>query len=153
MTYLDFEKLAPAAALIALWLWDRRRRFLEQHPQILIRRRARRAFHREIRNAGRAAQAGDTREFASAAVNAMRVACAPHFPAEPRALVGSDVLALLRHTPGSYSSLPQKTADVVRRFFDTTDASKFAGKSADFTELLSMRPDLDLIFHELEARL
>ena len=88
-------QLAPAAAFFGLWSWDRRRRYLEQHPDILLRRRARRALHRQRRILQRAARAADAPRFAAAAVSAMRVACAPHYPAEPRALVGADVLPLL----------------------------------------------------------
>src|SRR5207247_7037547 len=42
-------QLTPAAAFVGLWFWDRRRRYLEQHPLILVRRRARRAFRRHRR--------------------------------------------------------------------------------------------------------
>jgi hypothetical protein len=91
-----FLQLAPALIFLGLWNWDRRRRYLEHHPDILLRRRARRALRRERRAMRQAARAGDAERFASAAVAAMRVACAPHYPAEPRALVGSDVLDVLR---------------------------------------------------------
>jgi hypothetical protein len=146
-------QVSPAAALIGLWAWARRRRYLELHPEILLRRRARRAFRREIRKTNRAARSGDAREFAASAVNAMRVACAPHFPAEPQALVGRDVLFLLRPAPDTPGSLPDSAAAVVRRLFDATDASRFDGKNSDSVNLLSSRPDLELVFHELEARL
>ena len=87
--------LVPAGTFLGLWGWDRRRRYLEKHPDIILRRRARRALHREWRALRRAARDGDAPRFAATAVSAMRVACAPHYPAEPRALVGSDVLQLL----------------------------------------------------------
>ena len=88
-------QLAPGAVLFGLWAWDRRRRFLEQHPEVVLRRRARRALRRQRRALQRAARAGDTRGFGEAAVAAMQAACAPHYPADPRALVGADVLPLL----------------------------------------------------------
>jgi hypothetical protein len=93
--WFPLVQLAPAAAFVGLWGWDRRRRFLEQHPEVLLRRRARRALRRQWRALRRAARAGDAPGFAEAAVAAMQAACAPHYPAEPRALVGADVLPLL----------------------------------------------------------
>jgi hypothetical protein len=93
--WFPLVQLAPAAAFVGLWGWDRRRRFLEQHPQVVLRRRARRALRRQWRAMRRAARAGDAPRYAEAAVAAMQAACAPHYPAEPRALVGADVLPLL----------------------------------------------------------
>src|SRR5207237_1158969 len=81
---------------------------------------------RERRKLRDAAHSRDGQRFAAAAVNAMRVACAPHFPAEPRALVGSDVLQLLHETNGG-----DRPEELVRRFFNVADASRFAGGSAD----------------------
>jgi hypothetical protein len=141
-------QLVPAAVLIGLLGWDRRRRYFEQHPDILLRRRARRALHRDWRAARRAAQAKDAPAFASAAVNAMRVASAPHYPAEPRALVGSDVLALVRD-----NGTPGLASEVVRRFFAVMDASRFAENAADTKELLNLQPELDRVLQQLEARL
>ncbi|HXP60809.1 MAG TPA: BatD family protein [Dongiaceae bacterium] len=100
-------QLAPAAAFFGLWAWDRRRRFLEQHPEVVLRRGARRALRRQRRALQRAARAGDARRFGEAAVAAMQAACAPHYPADPRALVGTDVLPLLRGVAQT-SSLPYR---------------------------------------------
>src|SRR5262249_14785723 len=88
-------QLVPALGFMGLWYWDRRRRYLEQHPEVVRRRRARRALIRERRSLRQAARAGDAPQFAAAAVNAMRAACAPHYPADPRAVVGRDVLEVL----------------------------------------------------------
>jgi hypothetical protein len=152
-SFFPLVQVTPAAVLIGLWAWDRRRRYLERHPDILLRRRARRALRREIRKADRAVRAGDAGEFAASAVNAMRVACAPHVPADSGALVGSDVLAILRRPAGASSSLPETAFALVRRFFDATDATRFANRSEATRELLSLRPELDVVFNELEARL
>ena len=141
-------QLVPAAAFFALWAWDRRRRFLEQHPEIILRRRARRALLREWRAVRQAARNADAQAFAAAAVRAIRVACAPHYPADPRALVGADVLELLRG-----SGAPAGSADAVRRFFSVTDASLFATGSTDATELLALQPELDQVLGQLESRL
>lgn len=137
-------QVIPAAAFLGLWTWDRRRRYFEQHPDILLRRRARRALHRERRALRRAARARDASRFASAAVNAMRVACAPHYPAEPRALVGSDVLGVLGANGESA---------VVRRIFAVNDASHFAATSPDTSGLLALQPELEKVLAELESKL
>ena len=137
-------QLIPAAAFFGLWSWDRRRRYFEQHPDVLLRRRARRALHRERRVLRRAARDRNASQFASAAVNAMRVACAPHYPAEPRALVGADVLQVL----GSNAQ-----AQVVRHFFNVSDAANFAAASADTSGLLASEPDLEKVLAQLESKL
>jgi hypothetical protein len=141
-------QLAPAAAFFGLWNWDRRRRYLEQHPDILLRRRARRALRRQRRLLQRAARAADAPRFAAAAVTAMRVACAPHYPAEPRALVGSDVLPLLPEPDRS-----GRLGEVVRRFFAVTDAVSFGTASPNPADLLPLHPDLDRVLQQLEDRL
>jgi len=139
-------QLAPAALFLALLWWDRRRRYYEAHPEILVRRRARRELHREWAALRRAASLGDTPRFAASAVNAMRVACAPHYPAEPRALVSSDVLPLLPHSTGNGS-------DVVRRIFSAANADRFATQPANAKDLLALRPQLDLVLAQLEEKL
>lgn len=141
-------QLAPGAAFLALWGWDRRRRFLQEHSDILLRKRARRALRHEWRALQKAARTGDSARFASASVSAMRVACAPHFPAEPRALVGSDVLALLPETERS-----GRTGQVVRRFFTAADDSRFAPAPSQSLQILELKPELEQVLHELEARL
>jgi hypothetical protein len=146
--WFPLMQLAPAAFFFGLWCWDRRRRYLEQHPDILLRRRARRALHRQRRSLERAARAADAPRFAAAAVNAMRVACAPHYPAEPRALVGADILPLLPE-----SDRTGRPGEVVRRFFDVTDATRFGTGAPDTTDLLPLHPDLDRVLQQLEDRL
>jgi hypothetical protein len=141
-------QLAPAAAFLGLWSWDRRRRYLEQHPDVLLRRRARRALRRQRRILQSAAGAADAPRFAAAAVRAMRVACAPHYPAEPRALVGADILPLLPEPDRS-----GRPGEVVRRFFDVTDASDFSTTSLNPADLLPLQPDLDRVLQQLEDRL
>jgi hypothetical protein len=147
-TWFPLVQLAPAALFAGLWGWDRRRRYLEEHPDVVLRRRARRALRRERRVLREAARSQDGQRFAAAAVSAMRVACAPHFPAEPRALVGNDVLQLLHQSNGH--DVPE---DVVRRFFNVTDASQFAVASADLRELLALQPGLEKVLARLEERL
>ena len=141
-------QLAPAAAFLALWNWDRRRRYLEAHPDVVLRRRARRALRRQRRLLERAAQAGDSRRFAAAAVEAIRVACAPHFPAIPHALVGADVLSVLPE--GERTGVGGQT---VRRLFGATDAAQFALAADDSEELLQLRSQLEGVLAQLEERL
>jgi hypothetical protein len=149
--WFPIAQLAPAVAFVSLWGWDRRRRFLEQHPEILLRRHARRALRRERRALRRAARLGDAQAFSTAAVSAIRAGCAPHFPAEPQALVGADVLQLLEQkgsaTPGARAS------EVVRRFFDFSDASRFGSHAPAETQLLALQPEVEQMLEELEAKL
>jgi hypothetical protein len=142
--WFPMVQLIPAAAFLGLWSWDRRRRYFEQHPQILLRRRARRALRRERRALRRAARGGDAPRFAGAAVDAMRVACAPHFPAAPRALVGSDILQVL----GSNGE-----SETVRRVFALSDAAQFATSTTDMSGLLALQPELEKVLERLESRL
>jgi hypothetical protein len=140
-------QLAPAAAFLGLWGWDRRRRYLEQHPEVVRRREARRLLVRERRSMRRAARAGDGKQFATAGVNALKAVCAPHFPAEPRAVVGRDVLQVVEQ---------QKVnghRELVAKFFSITDAANFATESADVNQLLGLKPGLESVLTELEQRL
>ncbi|HQL76766.1 MAG TPA: hypothetical protein PLU91_01075 [Verrucomicrobiota bacterium] len=146
--WFPLVQLAPGVAFLGIWAWDRRRRYLEAHPDVVLRRRARRALRRERRILQRAAQAADAPRFAAAAVSAMRVACAPHYPAEPRALVGGDVLPLL---PAAERS--GRAGEVVRRFFAVTDSALFGPTAANAAELLPLQPELEQVLEQLEARL
>jgi hypothetical protein len=147
-TWFPLIQLAPAVAFFGLWSWDRRRRYLETHPDVLLRRRARRALRRQWRILQRAARAADAPRYAAAAVSAMRVACAPHYPAEPRALVGADVLPLLPETERA-----GRAGDIVRRFFAVTDAVRFGTAPPNAAELLPLQPDIERILQRLEQKL
>jgi len=138
----------PIVGFAALWTWDRRRRYLEQHPEIILRRRARRALRRERRELQKAARAGDRLRYANVAVSAMRVACAPHYPAEPRALVCRDVLDSLEE-----SERTGRAGEVVRRFFTVADAAIFSATGTIGNGLLALQPELDRVLEKLEARL
>ncbi|PWU13255.1 MAG: hypothetical protein C5B50_19640 [Verrucomicrobia bacterium] len=146
--WFPLMQILPAAGFVGLWTWERRRRYLEQHPEVILRRRARRAMRRQWRLARRAAAARDSGRFAAAAVNAMRAACAPHYPAEAGALVGSDVLGVLaeRDRVGH-------VGDVIRRFFATTDACSFATNPPETSQLLGLRADLESLLEKLEEKL
>ena len=75
-------------------------------------------------------------------------ACAPHYPAEPRALVGGDVLPLLPEADRA-----GRAGEVVRRFFAVTDAVRFGTAAPSATELLPLQPELERVLQQLEARL
>lgn len=141
-------QLIPGIGFTALWLWDRRRRFYELHPDVLVRRRALRALRRERAALQQAAQANDVARFANTAVSALRIASAPHFPAIPRALVGCDVLELLDESDRNGQS-----GDVVRKIFSTTDAARFSASMMDAADLLALRPELDRVLDRLEEKL
>jgi hypothetical protein len=148
--WFPLVQLAPAFFFAALWGWDRRRRYLEQHPDIIIRRRARRGLRRQRSAARKAALAGDGAGFAAAAVHALQIGCAPHFPAEPRALVGTDVLQVLHQGNGNGS---QRADELVRRFFSANDVTRFGTSRAETSALLSLQPELEGLLEQLEARL
>ena len=105
-------------------------------------------MRRQRRILQRAARVADAPRFATAAVNAMRVACAPHYPAEPRALVGGDVLPLLSEPERS-----GRGGEVVRRFFAVTDAALFGTGTPNVADLLPLAPDLERVLQELEEKL
>ena len=138
----------PVLGVLALWLESRRRQFWEQHPDLRRRRDARRALRREWQTLRRAAQAGDARTFANSAIQAIRLACAPHFPAEPRALVCADVLKLLPE--------PERAGEsgvVVRQLFLSHDRMDYATSPAEVVNLLDLQPQLDRLLANLEARI
>ena len=141
-------ELAPAGAFLGLWGWDRRGRYLAAHPEILLRRRARRTLRRQWRDLRRAARAGDGARFAAAAVTALRAACAPHFPAEPRALVSADILHFLSKTGDA-----EHGKEVARRFFATTDAARFGLAAVETKDLLKLQPELEQLLAQLDGKL
>lgn len=141
-------QLGPLLGFTGLWFWDRRRRFLELHPEILVRRRARRALRRERVKLGKAALSNDAARFASSAVTALRVAGAPHFPAAPRALVGRDILELLPE-----AERHERSGEVVRKIFAVTDAAQFSVATSELSELLNLQPELERILDQLEEKL
>jgi hypothetical protein len=146
--WFPFLHLVPAGALLALWLWDRRRRFLQEHPGIVLRRRALRALRRERRSLDRAARTHDSKGFAAVAVNAMKIAVAPHYPAEPRALVGADVLTILPEKERS-----GRPGEIVRDLFSRADATRFSMVPVETGELLAVQPEIEAVLDHLEARL
>jgi hypothetical protein len=139
-------QLVPLAGFIALWQWDRRRRYLEAHPEIVRRSRARRALRRERRQLQAAAAAGDAAAYLQHAARAMTIAVAPHFPANPRALVCGDVLAQLNGAGQTGD------AETVRKVFAATDAG-FAAAPPAQPDWLAWQPGVESVLQRLEEKL
>jgi hypothetical protein len=137
----------PMIGLFVLLRWDRHRRFLEAHPEIVRRREARRALRREKRLWRKAVVEGDAPGFVRSATNAMRIVCAPHFPANPRALVCADVLAQL-----DASDQTGSVGETVRKIFAVSDA-QFAVAPGRPVDLLSLEAKVDTVLMKLEEKL
>ena len=141
-------QFVPLFGFIGLWFWDRRRRFYELHPHVLVRKRALRALRHERAALKRAAQANDAVSFANIAVSALRIASAPHFPATPQALVGRDVLELLGEEDRN-----GQAGEVVQKIFYATDAAQFSAATMETNDLLALRTELDRVLDRLEEKL
>ncbi len=141
-------QLVPLVSLAGLWLRDRRRRFLREHPEVILKARARRGLRRQLKLARRAAAARDAVGFARGAASAFREACAPYGAANPSALVCADILQALP-TP----ELQGRGAESVRRLFAAADAMNFGGPTREGSELLSLQPELERLLQELKERL
>src|ERR1035437_4821520 len=146
--WFPLVQLLPALGFFGRWFWARRRRHLEQHPEIVRRRQACRALRRELRSLEQAAASGDVAGFTRCAVNALRIASAPHFPAAPQALVCGDVLQIL-----TAAERAGKSGETVRRFFAAADAAAFADATGTQIELLAEKSSLKEILVKLEERL
>lgn len=137
----------PVVLFIDLWHWGRRRKYLEAHPEIVRRRRARRALRRENARRKKAVAAGDATAFLRHAAAALRIVCAPHYPANPQALVCADVLACL-----TVAERNEPPGDTVRKIFAAADAA-FAAAPAARADLLVLEQNLAAALERLEARL
>jgi hypothetical protein len=140
-------QLAPVIGFLALWRWDRRRRFLEAHPEIVRRHRARRALRREECKVQKAAATGDAAAFVRHAADAMRIACAPHFPAHPQALVCADVLTQLDE-----AEQKGRAGEIVRNIFAAADA-QFAASPQTQADCLALKSGVEAVLQKLEERL
>ena len=140
-------QLVPAFGFLALWQWDRRRRFLAAHPEIVRRRHAKRRLRRERGQLRKAVAAGDAVGFVRHATEALKVACAPHFPAHPQALVCSDVLSQL-----DAAELGGTAGTTVRKIFTAMD-SQFASAPQSSVDLLALNSDLAAVLEKLEGKL
>lgn len=142
-------QLLPLTSFLFLWYADRRRRFWEQHPDLVRRQQARRSLRRHRKVMRTAGLANDEARFAQSAVQALQTACAPHFPAQPQALVGRDILEVFDEPTRA-----GRTGDVVRQLFSRLDAAQFGAIAAPKAgELLALQPELEQLLDILEAKL
>lgn len=141
-------QLIPAALLGGIWLWDKRRRFLAENPEILALRRARRASRRYWAEANVANAAKDVPGFTTAAVRAMQALCAPQAAANPDSLVCRDILELLPEARRAGSE-----GELVHRFFAVTDGYRFNNGDANGHSLLERRADTDKLLQILSQQL
>ena len=140
-------QLLPVLGFIALWQWDRRRRFLEAHPEIVRRRSARSALRSKMRELEKAVTAGDATAFVRHAAGAMKIAVAPHFPAHPQALVGADVLAQL-----DAAEQNGPTGETVRQIFAAADA-QYAMKPQTPADWRALKSGVENMLQNLEGKL
>jgi hypothetical protein len=146
--WFPLVQILPALGFCGLWFWDRRRRHLERHPEIVRRRLARRALRLERHLLEQAAASGDVENFVRCAIHALQIASAPHYPAAPRALVCGDVLQIL-----TASERGGQSGEIVRRFFAAAAAAAFAQRSEVQNGLLAEKSAVTEIISKLEARL
>ena len=140
-------QLLPVLGFFALWQWARRRRYLEAHPDIVRRRQARRALRREKRRLQPAVAGQDAPAFVRHAAHALRIAVAPHYPANPRALVCGDVLAQL-----AAAERDGPDGETVRQVFAAADA-QFALAAETRAGLIALEPAVETLLQSLEAKL
>ena len=141
-------QVVPAAAIAGLWIWDRRRRFLQAHPEVILKRRARRGLRRQLRLARRAARSHNAEGFIGSVASAFREACAPHTAANPEALVCADVL---RELPEPERE--GRPGEIVRRLFSADDSLRFGGVNGEGRELLAMQGELESLLKQMRTRL
>ena len=140
-----FVQGLPVLGFIGLRIWERRRRRWEQHPEWRRRREARRALRRARRVLERAA---DDADFLRGAVSALQIACAPHYPATPRALVCGDILQLF-----PAAEREGEPGETVRRIFAAADTAAFAANKGTRSNILAEKVRLKKILANLEERL
>jgi hypothetical protein len=140
-------QIVPILVIFGLWQWDRRRRFLEAHPDIVRRRKARRHLRREKRRLRDAARRGDEAGIIRHAANAMQIASAPHYPAHPQALVCSDILEQLDDADRSSAA-----GETVRKIFAAVDA-RFALTPETRASWATLPSDVDAVLLKLEEQL
>ncbi len=141
-------QLIPAVLLGGLWLWDKRRRFLAENPEILALRRARRASRRYWAEANAANAAKDVPGFTTAAVRAMQALCAPQAAANPDSLVCRDILDLLPEARRAGTE-----GELVRSFFAVTDGHRFNNGASNGQALLERLADTDVLLQVLSEQL
>jgi hypothetical protein len=141
-------QIVPVLGILGLWQWDRRRRFLEAHPDIVRRRKARRALQREKRRLREAAKCGDAAAFIRHAANAMRIACAPHHAAHPQALVCAEILERLSDVEKNGPA-----GETVRKTFAASDARFASLTPAQPPDWIALQSGVNAVLLRLEEQL
>lgn len=140
-------QLVPVIGFLALWRWDRRRRFFEAHPEIVRRRQARRALRRVKCKLQKDVAIGNAVAFVQNAADAMRIAVAPQDAANPQALVCADVLAQLDGADQN-----SRAGETVRKIFAAADA-QFAISTQTQANCLALKSDVEAALQKLEEKL
>jgi len=140
-------QLVPVLGFLVLWQWDRRRRFLEAHPEIGRRRQAIRALRREKIKMKIAIESGSSTAFVIHAAEAMRIAVAPMYPANPVALVGGDVLTQL-----DQAARNGRAGETVKKIFAAADEQFSIGPKTQ-ADLLALAADVETVLQQLEEKL
>jgi hypothetical protein len=140
-------QIVPILGILGLWRWDRHRRYLEAHPDIVRRREARRLLRREKRRLRDATKRGDAAAIVRHAANAMKIASAPHYAAHPQALVCSDVLNHFHDTDQNGT-----VGETVRKVFAAADA-RFASAPQMQANWPALQSDVDIVLLKLEEQL
>jgi hypothetical protein len=105
-------------------------------------------LRRERRALRHAASEKNADAFANRAISAMRVACAPHYPAEPRALVGSEIIRILGENGGEIQS-----NSIVQDVFRAADLARYNASDREIGNLLTRQTEIERVIDELEAKL
>ena len=137
----------PVIGFLALWRWDCRRRFFAAHPEIVRRRKAKRDLRREKIKLQNAFVAGDAEKVARHAADAMKIAVAPNYPANPQALVCADVLAQIDATEQN-----GRARETVREIFMAAD-TQFSLAPQTQADLLKLKSEIEAVLLKLEEKL
>ena len=136
--------LLAAMALVFAMGWHRYLTLQE----LVERREALRALRRERRTLQRAIANQDGPGFARSAVTAFQIAAAPHYPAESRAMVCSDVLGLFQETDQR-----GRPGELIRALFEQNNAADFSREALNGRSLFDLKTELDRVLQQMEARL
>jgi hypothetical protein len=140
-------QIVPILGILGLWQWDRHRRYLEAHPDIVRRRQARRLLRRERRRLRDAARRGDAGAIVRHAANAMKIASAPQYAAHPQALVCSDVLNQLHEADRNGAA-----GETVRKIFAAAD-TRFASAPQMQANWPALESGVETVLLKLEEQL
>lgn len=144
---LVFIQMIPLLGILGLWQWDRHRRFLEAHPDLVRRRRARRLLRLEKRRLRDAIRRGDPTAIVRHAANAMKIACAPREAAHPQALVCADVLGQLPEADRTGA-----VGKTVREIFAASE-KRFASEHPMGASVSAIESEINAVLLKLEKQL